>query len=192
MDAYDRVAAWATAYILENPDFSSKTYQCISWAVTLQPFIQLAYQQVEARIDIPENIDHVINVVDHAVDYAGDYLEQKDLAEYAETVREWLEAPDQSVEIGGPEVDAEIAEIKKLQIEQEKVRADQAAQVAEFRDQLAEKYEGSPEQEKHLEEFDKVAAAADEKLVREQAAELQKLQEQQLQRSNPPDPSRDR
>lgn len=83
-------------------------------------------------------------------------------------------------------------EIRKLQDEQERVRADQAAQVAEFRDQLAKKYEDLPEQEKHLKEFDKAAKVADDTLVRQQAAELQKLQEQQLQRSNPPDPSRDR
>jgi hypothetical protein len=81
-------------------------------------------------------------------------------------------------------------EIRKLQDEQEKARADRAAQLTEFRDKLAEKYEGSPDQEKHLKEFDKVAQKADETLVREQAAELQKLQEQQ--RINPPDPSRDR
>ena len=83
-------------------------------------------------------------------------------------------------------------EIIKLKGEQERVRADQAAQVAEFRDQLAKKYVDSPEQEKHLKEFDKAAKIADDTLVRQQAAELQKLQEQQLQRSNPTDPSRDR
>jgi hypothetical protein len=191
MDIYDRVAAWAAVYALENPNFISKTHQCISWAVTLNPFIQLAFQQVETRIDVPE-VGEVMRMVDERLGDAGDYLEMKDLAEYAETVNEWLTGPDQSVEIGGPKVEAEIAEIRKLQDEQEKVRADQAAQVAEFRDQLAKKYEDSPEQEKHLKEFDNAAKVADDTLVRQQAAELQKLQEQQLQRSNPTDPSRDR
>jgi hypothetical protein len=97
-----------------------------------------------------------------------------------------------SVEIGGAKVDAEIAEIRKLQDEQEKVRDDQAAYAGERRTQLAEKYAGSPEQEKHLKEFDKAAKVADDTLVRQQDAELQKLQEQQLQRPNPSDPSRDR
>jgi hypothetical protein len=97
-----------------------------------------------------------------------------------------------SVEIGGAKVDAEIAEVRKLQDAQEKVRDDQAAYAAERRTQLAEKYAGSPEQEKHLTKFDKAAKAADETLVRQQDAELQKLQEQQLQRSIPPDPNRDR
>jgi hypothetical protein len=83
-------------------------------------------------------------------------------------------------------------EIRELQDEQEKVRADQAAQMAEFRDKLADKYADSPEQEKHLEEFDKAAKAADDALARRQDAELQKLQEQQLERPNPTDPSRDR
>ncbi|HEV3381071.1 MAG TPA: hypothetical protein VG142_08835 [Trebonia sp.] len=74
-------------------------------------------------------------------------------------------------------------EASKLQGEQEKARADQTSQMTEYRDQLAKKYEGSPEQEKHLEEFDKAAKAADEALARQQATELQ--------RSIPPDPSHD-
>jgi hypothetical protein len=83
------------------------------------------------------------------------------------------------------------SEVRKLQEEQEKARADQADKMSELRDQLAEKYEGSPDQEKYLKQFDKAAEVASETLARQQEAEVQRLQEQQLQRQNPTDPSRD-
>jgi hypothetical protein len=86
-----------------------------------------------------------------------------------------------SAEIGGPQVDKDTAEIRKLEDKQEKERADQAERVAERRDQLAEKYEGSPEQEQYLKQFDDAARQAEAALARQQAAELQRLQEQQLQ-----------
>jgi hypothetical protein len=188
MDIYDRVAAWATAYALENHDLMSKTGECISWAVTLNPFIKLALDQIGTRIDVPEAVHEITDMVENV----GEYSDRKDAAEYAETVNEWLTGPDQSVEIGGARVDAEIEEIKELQKKQEEARAEQADKMTALRDNLAEKYEGSPDQEKHLEQFKKAADAAQKMLADQQAAERQRLQEQQLQRPDPPDPNRDR
>lgn len=94
---------------------------------------------------------------------------------------------EKSTELGGKQVDADIAEIRRQQDEQElkgaqeKERAGQAAQVAERREQLAKKYEGSPDQEQYLKQFDEAAKLAADALARQQAAQLQKLQEQQLQ-----------
>jgi len=67
---------------------------------------------------------------------------------------------------GKTQGDRETADIRKLQEEQEKARADQAAQVAERRDQLAEKYDGSPDQEKYLKQFAGAAKSAAEALAR--------------------------
>lgn len=99
------------------------------------------------------------------------------------------EQQEKSTEIGGKQVDADIAQIRRdqdeqeLKDQQEKDRAGQDAQVAERREQLAKKYEDSPDQEKYLKQFDEAAKLAADALARQQAAQLQKLQEQQL---NPP------
>jgi hypothetical protein len=191
MDIYDRVAAWATPFVLENPNFVSMTYKCMSVAVTLNPFIQFAFGQVETSIYIPEVVEHAMEIIDEGLGAVDEYMELEEEAEYAENVREWLTGPDRSVEIGGPQVEADIAEIIKLQDEQRKARDDQAAKVAESRDQLAKKYEDSPEQEKYLKEFDKASKGAEDTLARQQDAALEKLQEQQLQRESPPDLSHD-
>jgi hypothetical protein len=97
------------------------------------------------------------------------------------------EQQEKSTEIGGKQVDADIAEIRRQQDEQElkdaqeKERAGQTAQVAERREQLAKKYEGSPDQGQYLKQFDEAAKLAADALARQQAAQLQKLQEQQRQ-----------
>jgi hypothetical protein len=89
------------------------------------------------------------------------------------------EAPAQAQEKGdGPSG----AEARKVQDEQEKARAEQAAQVKELRDQLAKKYEGSAEREKYLKEFERAAKEAADALARQQAAELQRMQQQPPQR----------
>lgn len=86
-----------------------------------------------------------------------------------------------STEIGGPEVEKEIEEIRKLQEEHERAQAEQEAKLDEKRDQMAEKYEGSPDQERIMRQFEEAARAAAEALARQQAAELQRLQEMQMQ-----------
>jgi hypothetical protein len=90
-------------------------------------------------------------------------------------------AQETPVEIGGPQVEAEIAEITEMQERHEKERADQAAQVAEFEKNLAERYKESPEKEERLDDFKEAAAEAAELQAKQQALELQQLQERQLQ-----------
>jgi hypothetical protein len=188
MDIENRVAAWGTAYARTCPDITNNAIKFASWAATLNPYIQLAFHLAEAHSDIPEDLNKGWEHVHEGLEAAGEYAEQEEAAEYAETVKEGLTGPDRSVEIGGPTVDAQIAEIMKLQDRHEKQRADQAVQTAERRDQLVEKFDGA-------------AKAAQDALAAQQAAELEKLQEQQLQQqsiqeqpqiSNPSDPDRDR
>lgn len=140
----------------------------------------------------PEKTQDQAPVEQHAPDAEMTAFKDREAKELADQTAQTAEREQEtSAEIGGPQVDKDMAEIRrqqdaeeqlsKLQNEQEKMRDEQAAQVDERRDQLAKKYEDSPDQEKHLEEFEKAAEAAQEALARQQAAELQRLQEQQLQ-----------
>ena len=135
-------------------------------------------------------VEEMLEDIEDVVEPAIEIEEEKERAD--ETTRTAEREQGTAVDIGGPKVEAEIAEIIELQDQQKKERDDLAAKLAESRDKLAEKYADSPEQEKHLKEFDKAAEKADDTLARRQDAQLQKLQEQQLQRSSPPDPSHDR
>jgi hypothetical protein len=182
MDIYDYVSAQATVIFLEHRDFFDKTYQCISWAATLSPLVEFIFEQADKYIEIPQVFpEGTGEFIDQAMDGVEEYSDLKEEAEYAETVHEWLTGPDQSVDIGGPQVEKEIAEMKKLEEEHKRIQTEQADQTEKLKDQLAEKYEGSPDQEKYLEQFEIAAEAAAEALARQQAAELQKLQERQVQ-----------
>jgi hypothetical protein len=110
-------------------------------------------------------------------DYTPDELPTEDRVVDETNPKDPLTGPDQSVEIGGPQVEAEIAEIKELQKTQELERSDQAAEMAERREQLAEKYADSPEQHEYLKQFDGAAHAAEQALVAQQAVEMQQLQQ---------------
>jgi hypothetical protein len=167
MDILLRVAAWATPYYSEY----SKVIEGVTWLGTNSPYIKLACQLLD--IEIPD-------WVDYGLDQAEDFEQQKDAAEHAENLGESLADPDRGVEIGGPQVEEEIAEIKNLQQEQKIERADLARDIENHRDLLTEQYADSPdEMQRQLERFDEAAIEAQKDLAAQQAMDLQKLQEQQ-------------
>lgn len=192
MDISHRVAARASVCILASPAFISAT-KYISWAVTLNPYVQLVFQQMDMNFDIPGVIHDGMETADQVL--GSDAFEQEvELLEQAEEPFTSIEAPagpHQSVELGGPGVDADITEIIKLQAEHEKEWAEQKDAMDQVRENLNRNYEG-PELAEHLQEFEKVAAEENDRLAGEHTAQLLQLQEQQLQRPPIEDPNRER
>jgi hypothetical protein len=124
----------------------------------------------ETKEDRPHDEPRPTDSID---EYTPDELPTEDLVVDETNPKDPLTEPDQSVEIGGPQVDAEIAEIKELQAKHELERTDQAAEMAERREQLAEKYADSQQQQEYLTQFDEAAKAAEQALVAQQAVEMQ-------------------
>ena len=169
MDVSLRVAAWATQYY--NPDLVDKVIEGVSWVGTYSPLIELACHYLE--IEIPE-------WGEAALHGAEDVAQLNDEVEEAERIRDGLTDPDRGVEIGGWQVEAEIAEIRELQEKQEIERADLARDIENSRNILTEQYIDSPdEMQQQLKRFEDTAIEMQEDLAAQQAAELQKLQEWQ-------------
>jgi hypothetical protein len=124
----------------------------------------------ETKEDRPHEESRPTDTLD---EYTSDELPTEDLVVDETNPKDPLTGPDQSVEIGGPQVDAEIAEIKELQAKHELERTDQTAEMAERREQLAEKYADSQQQQEYLTQFDEAAKAAEQALVAQQAVEMQ-------------------
>lgn len=210
MDIYDRVAAWATAYVMTN-DFVNATRSRVSkiisddniqWVVHLATtffmpeFLQevpdgwaggpevgdLVETATEIALDIPLGDDNAGNIFkpDGIDDRVADEILGNSRVVEEPAVNESPTEPDGSVDIGGPQVEAEIDEIKKLQQEQEIERADLAGDIENYRDRLTEQYADSPdEMRQQLERFNEAAEEAQKDLAKQQAEALQKLQELQ-------------
>ena len=89
--------------------------------------------------------------------------------------------PEKSTELGGKQVDTDTKEITELQDQQAKERARLEVQVKEAAKAMAERYEGKPEKDAVLQAQADAAKVAREAQAREHQAQLQRLQEQQLQ-----------
>ena len=97
--------------------------------------------------------------------------------------QEKVEQPDlQPIYVGGPEVEAEIAEMKKLLDEQQQARDEQAAAIETMKQTFRETHEDdSPEQSAaHEEQLAAAEAIAQQALAHEQEAQLQALQARQV------------
>jgi len=174
MDVYDRTAAWVTAHVLQHPAVIDTVISGVSWAHTVGKYVECAYELAE--VHMPEGLESALKEI---VEPAGEYLEQKELADYAVELNESLNES-QSVDIGGPQVEAEIAELKKLQEEHEIAQAELTADIEKYREHLIEQYAESPdEMQQQLERFDEAAMETQRDLADQQAVELQMLQEEQ-------------
>lgn len=107
MDIYDHVGARAAVYLMEHPEVN----RCISWATTVYQYAALAIE----KVDFPfgSEIDILPDPGREALDNLRETLEILNGPPGPVSHQE------ASVYIGGPEVEAEIAEIKKLQAEHE-------------------------------------------------------------------------
>ena len=69
------VAAWATAYVIANPDTSNKIMKCISWADTISPYVQFAAYL--NNIELPDGIDDALDTAERCIPWLVDVLAQK-------------------------------------------------------------------------------------------------------------------
>lgn len=65
MDLSDRAAAWATAYVLTNPDFSRTVIRAVSWAATLYPCVAAV---IESEYGLPGHINMASERTDEVLD----------------------------------------------------------------------------------------------------------------------------
>lgn len=205
MDIYDRVSAWATAAVLvmEKQDFID-VIDSVSQANTILKFADFVVKQFDPSFNLGD-FNHSLEIFEQAWEVPKAYSEQDGLAQEAVRVDELVNAPDRSVEIGGAGVEAEIAEIKKVQDEHEVAQQelskrfeheqreqstlDESIQKDYFdhhpdqsdgqRLQDEQKFEGAKQQ--GMEDLREKQQVQMDKLLEEQQKELQQLQgDQQL------------
>lgn len=195
MDSYHQVAAWFTAHCLEHPVMVETTIKMVSWASTLKPYVDLACELTDvvfpeeftdaveqaARAEITGEMEAFTpdEVLEEIAEIGAATLEQFELGEAAEdTSIDELQNP----EIGGRQVEAEIAEIMKLQAEHDISQAELANDIEKYRQNIVEQYAGTEEMQQQLDRFDQAAMEEQQQLADQQATEMQRLQdEQQLQ-----------
>jgi len=180
----------------QTHNFESQTYRGEAvWATT--PGDPQQTKQHETNDYLKHELEHGthdLDELDSAVDLVTETPNEKFLEEQPQPAthgephghRDPRQAANDNKPPGG-RGPKEITEITQLQEKQEIERTDQASEMAERREQLAEKYADSPEevQEQYLEQFDAAAKAAEEALAAQQAAELQRIQElQQIQQQH--------
>ncbi|WP_155769604.1 hypothetical protein [Mycobacterium asiaticum] len=185
---------------MENPVVVEAVIKGVSWAKTLGPYLDLAEKLCE--IEIPTELSDAMeqagradmtggfedigpeDVAQEMAEIAAEALEQFELGESGDDPGKTTDELE-NTEIGGRQVEAEIAAIIKLQAEHDLSQAELANDIEKYRNNIIEQYADSPDElQQQLDRFNETALAEQQDLADQQAAELQRLQDdQQLQRA---------